>query len=188
MWWEIYLLLSQSLSLLCLTLLRKMGILSGWNLRMFSASCRRSPYIDLLSNINYRHLVFGITFWLVYNRSIQDHWSISPSFSSFLSVIFKTWKVTILTTSSDFRWILKPSKNINSQPSSPLGIRPYPHLEYRPFDPPPYPFPIPESKPYSKTAFYQAISKPQGQTWPVNSINTSWSNFGTLIDSKKIHC
>ena len=49
---EMYLLLSNSLSLLCLILLRRMGILSGWNLRIISAYCLLSePYIIIKSII-----------------------------------------------------------------------------------------------------------------------------------------
>jgi len=50
---KMYLLLSNSLSLLCLILLRRIGILSGWNLRIISAYCLLSePYIIIKSIIN----------------------------------------------------------------------------------------------------------------------------------------
>lgn len=45
-YYQKYLLLSNYLSLLCLILLNRIGILSGWNLRIISASCLLSePYI-----------------------------------------------------------------------------------------------------------------------------------------------
>ena len=52
---ERYLLLSKSLSLLFLILLRKMGILSGWNLRIIYASWRLSliASIDFVIQYNY---------------------------------------------------------------------------------------------------------------------------------------
>jgi hypothetical protein len=45
-WGQRYLLLSNSFSLLCFTRFRRIGTLSGWNLRIIYASFRRSyPYI-----------------------------------------------------------------------------------------------------------------------------------------------
>ena len=60
-----YLLLSKSFSLLFLILLRKMGILSGWNLRIIYAYWRRSFVASIDTTINtIINMQFLITFWL----------------------------------------------------------------------------------------------------------------------------
>lgn len=47
--WGRYLLLSNSFSLLCFTRFRRIGTLSGWNLRIIYAYLRRSsPYINYI--------------------------------------------------------------------------------------------------------------------------------------------